>query len=60
MSLARIEKDDIMDSVWMELERMFTVLANQDSTDKSLFLREVETAMRKSLIKFTASLAKTN
>ena len=55
--LSQIAKDEIMDSVWMELERMFTILTNQISPDESLFLQEVEDAIRGTLKQFTKSPA---
>jgi len=57
MPLSQTAKDDIMDSVWMELERMFTVLTNQTSPDESLFLLDVEAAIRKALKQFAKAPA---
>ena len=49
MTLTQIAKDDLMMTVYIELERMFTVLSNRNSPDKGSFIDEVEATIKSSL-----------
>lgn len=49
MTLTQIAKDDLMMTVYIELERMFTVLSNRNSPDQGSFIEEVEATIKSSL-----------
>jgi hypothetical protein len=48
-------KDDLMLSVQIELERMFTILTNRKNPDESIFFDEVEAEMKSHLKRFRDS-----
>jgi hypothetical protein len=52
MPISETDKNDIILTVEIELERMFTVLSNRFnriSPDESLFLQEIENALKATL-----------
>jgi hypothetical protein len=52
MTISKAEKDDVIASVLIELERMFTILSNRftpEHTEQILLLERIETALKSSL-----------
>jgi hypothetical protein len=52
MAISQAEKDDVIASALIELERMFTVLSNRftpEHTEQVLLLERIETVLKSSL-----------
>ncbi|MBC7901166.1 MAG: hypothetical protein H7070_14065 [Saprospiraceae bacterium] len=60
MALSPLDKNDLISSVYIEMERMFTVLYYRTTPEELQFFHEVESVLKSRLKEFGESLNSTN